>query len=215
MMFNMNREKFANGEIYHIFNRGVDKRIIFSDQKDVERFFQSMVTFNSIKPIGSLYEQSFLSEKEKPKPLVKFIAYNLLPNHFHFVLEQVVEGGISEFMKRLLGGYSWYFNKKNKRSGSLFQGTFKSKQIDSNEYLLHISVYVNLNDKISLGGFTAKLGKSSWSEYINQDKIFEKTCHGKNIILDQFDSTEDYKKFANSSLEDIKENKKEYKDLEE
>jgi putative transposase len=172
-----------------------------------------MVVFNSVKPVGSLFEQSFL--KEKQKPLVKFIAYNLLPNHFHFILEQVVEGGISEFMKRLLGGYTWYFNKKNKRSGSLFQGTFKSKLIDSNEYLLHISVYVNLNDKIPLGGETAKLGKSSWNEYVNQDKVIEKICLGKYVILEQFDSVEDYKEFANSSLEDIRENKKEYKDLEE
>lgn len=215
-IFNMNREKFADGEMYHIFNRGVDKRNIFSDQKDVDRFFQCMIVFNSVKPIGSLYEQSFLLEKEKPKPLVKFIAYNLLPNHFHFILEQVVEGGISEFMKRLLGGYSWYFNKKNKRSGSLFQGTFKSKHLDSNEYLLYVSVYVNLNDKIqTLGGETAKLGKSSWGEYINQNKISKKICFGKDIILEQFDSVEDYKKFADSSLEDIRDNKKEYKDLEE
>lgn len=216
MISNMNREKFVTGEMYHIFNRGVDKRNIFSDKKDLDRFFQSMVVFNSIKPVGSLFEQSFL--KEKPKPLVKFVAYNLLPNHFHFILEQVVDGGISEFMKRLLGGYTWYFNKKSKRSGSLFQGTFKSKHIDSNEYLLHVSVYVNLNDKIQsniLGGETAKLEKSSWNEYVNQDKVSEKICFGKDIILDQLDSIEDYKKFADSSLEDIRENKKEYKDLEE
>jgi putative transposase len=211
----MNREKFVTGEIYHIFNRGVDKRNIFSDQKDLDRFFQSMVVFNSVEPVGSLYEQSFLLEKEKSKPLVKFIAYNLLPNHFHFILEQVVEGGISEFMKRLLGGYSWYFNKKNKRSGSLFQGTFKSKHIDSNEYLLHVSVYVNLNDKIPLGGETAKLSKSSWDEYIDSNKNSENICSGKDIVLEQYDSVEDYKQFASSSLEDIRENKKEYKDLEE
>jgi REP element-mobilizing transposase RayT len=217
-IFDMNREKFANEEMYHIFNRGVDKRIIFSDKKDLDRFFQSMIIFNSVKPIGSLYEQSFLKEKEKSKPLVKFIAYNLLPNHFHFILEQVVEGGISEFLKRLLGGYSWYFNKKNKRSGSLFQGTFKSRHIDSNEYLLHVSAYVNLNDIISLfntlGGETAKLRKSSWDEYVNQNKVNEKICFGKDIILEQFNSIEDYKEFAYSSLEDIRENKKEYKDLE-
>ena len=211
----MNREKFANGEIYHVFNRGVDKRIIFLDSKDVGRFLKSMVIFNSIKPIGSLYEQSFLKEKKKSKPLVRFIAYNLLPNHFHFILEQVVEGGISEFMRRLLGGYTWYFNKRNKRSGSLFQGTFKSKHIDSNEYLLHISVYVNLNDKINtFGGETAKLSKSSWDEYISPDKNNENICSGKDVILGQFNSITDYKKFAHSSLEDIRKNKERYKDLE-
>jgi len=212
----MRKVKLANGEIYHIYNRGVDKRKIFSNQKDMDRFFKSMVAFNCVEPVGSLFEQSFQKDKIK-KPLVKFIAYNLLLNHFHFILEQVAEGGISEFMKRLLGGYTWYFNKKNKRSGSLFQGTFKSKHIDSDEYLLHISVYVNLNDKIPLGGLTAKLTKSSWNEYVNVDssKKHEQICFGKNIILEQFDSIEDYKKFALSSLEDVRLNKEKYKELEE
>jgi len=208
--------KFANKEIYHIYNRGVDKRKIFSNQKDLDRFFQSILAFNCVEPVGSLHEQSFQKDKIK-KPLVQFVVYNLLPNHFHFILEQVTEGGISEFMKRLLGGYTWYFNKKNKRSGSLFQGTFKSKHVDSNEYLLHTSVYVNLNDKISLSGLTAKLTKSSWNEYVNPNlcKLDEKICLGKDVVLEQFDSVEDYKKFALSSLEDIRANKEKYKELEE
>ncbi|MEI7709105.1 MAG: transposase [bacterium] len=166
----MRRVPLATGEIYHIFNRGVDKRKIFSDQKDLDRFFESILEFNNIEPIGSLFEKSFQKDKIK-KPLVEFVAYNILPNHFHFVLKQVSENGISEFMKRLLGGYTWYFNHRQKRSGSLFQGTFKSKHIDSNEYLLHVSVYVNLNDKIPLGGLTAKLNKSSWNEYVNPDLV--------------------------------------------
>ncbi len=202
--------------MYHIFNRGVDKRKIFSTQKDVDRFFKSMSAFNCVEPVGSLHEQSFQKDKIK-KPLVEFISYNLLSNHFHFILEQVAEGGISEFMKRLLGGYTWYFNKKNKRSGSLFQGTFKSKFIDSDGYLVHSSVYVNLNDKIPLGGLTAKWGKSSWNEYVDVGlcKADEKICLGKNKVLGQFKSVEDYKKFALSCLEDIRLNKEKYKELEE
>lgn len=213
----MRKVQLANGEIYHIFNRGVDKRKIFSDQKDVSRFFQSMLVFNCTEPVGSLYEQSFQKEKSKSKPLVRFVAYCLLPNHFHFVLEQVVENGISNFMKRLLGGYTWYFNNRHKRSGSLFQGAFKANHIDSNEYLLHVSAYVNLNDKQSLGDRTAKLGKSSWSEYVNVGlcKTSEQICSGKDAILEQFDSVEDYKEFADSSLEDIRLNKEKYKDLED
>jgi len=204
-----------NDETYHLFNRGVDKRKIFSNQKDLNRFFKSMLVFNCVEPVGSLYEQSFQKNKIK-KFLVQFVAYNLLPNHFHFILKQVVEGGISEFMKRLQGGYTWYFNQKEKRSGSLFQGTFKSKYIDSDGYLLHASVYVNLNDKIPLGGLTAKLTKSSWGEYVNPDlyKPDEKICSGKDIVLKQFDSVEDYKKFALFSLEDIRAKKEKYKELE-
>lgn len=210
----MAKIQYEIDEIYHIFNRGVDKRKIFSNQKDLDRFFKSMLAFNSVKPIGSLFEQSFQKEKIK-KPLVDLVAYNLLSNHFHLILIQVVEGGISEFMKRLTGGYTWYFNNKNKRKGSLFQGTFKGKHIDSNEYLLHSSVYVNLNDKIPLGGLTAKPGdlvRSSWGEYISENK--ENFCN-KDIILGQFKTIVDFKKFALSSLDDIRLNKEEYKDLEE
>src|SRR3989344_2961022 len=212
----MRKIEFGIDEVYHVFNRGVDKRKIFSNKKDLDRFFESMIAFNSIKPIGSLFEQGFQKEEIK-KPLVDIISYNLLPNHFHLILREIREGGISEFLKRLTGGYTWYFNHKNKRSGSLFQGPFKAKHIDLNEYLLHCSVYVNLNDKIplSLGGLAAKsreLVKSSWEEYLGDNK--ESVCK-KDIILEQFKNIAEYKEFALSSLDDIKLNKEEYKDLEE
>ncbi|MDQ3244992.1 MAG: transposase [bacterium] len=207
--------KLVVGEIYHILNRGVDKRDIFMNQKDLERFFECMQTFNSTELTGSMYEQNFLKDKTKNKPLVNFVTYNIQTNHFHFILEQVAENGISKFMKRLQGGYSWYFNKKEKRSGSLFQGPFKSHHIDSNEYLLHASVYVNLNDKqkSSLGDQVAKLGKSSWNEYIDAKSPLN-ICTKKDIILKQFRSIKEYEEFALSSLENIKINKEKYKEFE-
>ncbi|MFA5842044.1 MAG: transposase [Candidatus Paceibacterota bacterium] len=213
---------FANGEFYHIYNRGVDKRIIFSNKTDVERFLQSMILFNSIEPVGSLYELSFKKpplggSTAKSKRLVNIIAYCLNPNHFHFVLEQVSNGGISEFMKRLSGGYTWYFNNKNKRSGALFQGRFKSIHIDSNEYLLHVSAYVNLNDQVhQLGGSASKLvrSQSSWGEYI--DKAGKNTAGicVKDIIFEQFRNRTEYKDFAISSLRDIVERRTGLKDIE-
>ena len=215
----MKRPIFVKGEFYHIYNRGVDKRNIFSDQHDLDRFFESMTEFNSIKPIGSMYENSFLGfdirEKRKSKKLVEIICYCLNPNHYHFILRQISDGGISEFMKRLGGGYTWYFNNRHKRSGSLFQGAFKAIWIDSNEYLLHVSAYVNLNHKIkSLGDRTAKYGEtSSWNEYIAPQNVSNSFCH-KDIVLEQFRSHDEYKKFALASLEDIKANKEKYKDLE-
>jgi len=201
---------FANNEYYHIYNRGVDKRNIFQDINDLNRFFQSMKEFNSIEPIGSIYEQSFNqlggeTPKLVVKPLVGFVCYCLNPNHYHFVLRQIVDGGISEFMKRM-GGYTSYFNEKYKRSGVLFQGVFKSKHIESNEYLLHISAYVNLNNKVHpLGGFTPKwVPKSSWGEYLSNN---QKSFCEKDVVLGQFKNVLEYKKFAESSLKDILENK--------
>lgn len=210
----MNRPSFVNGEIYHIYNRGVDKRNIFSDQRDLHRFLQSMEEFNSIKPIGSIYERSFLDPsargKLRSKKLVEFVCYCLNPNHFHFVLKQISGGGISEFMKRLGGGYTWYFNNKQKRNGSLFQGTFKAVHVDKNNYLLHLSAYVNLNNLVhKLGGETAKFVANSWGEYSEGQTGFTK----KDIILSQFSEASEYKKFALDSLQDILKRKELFKEM--
>ncbi len=86
--------------------------------------------------------------KRKNGKLVDFIAYCINPNHYHFILRQLVDGGLSRFMQKFGGGYTQYYNKKNQRSGVLFQGTFKSIHINSNEYLLYLSAYVNLNNKV-------------------------------------------------------------------
>ena len=208
---------FTNRELFHVYNRGVDKRIIFTDKHDVRRFFQSMVEFNTVDPIGSLYENSFNRlGGETPKlmkRLVNIIAYCLNPNHFHMILEQATDGGISEFMKRIGGGYTNYFNNKYKRSGSLFQGVFKDVHIDTNEYLLHVSAYVNLNDRVhKLGGETPKFveSASSWREYTDEGSTG--ICK-KKIVLGQFRNIDEYKKFALSSLELIINGKDESRDI--
>lgn len=207
----MANPQFATGEFYHIYNRGVEKRNVFLDTRDFDRFLKSMVAFNTVEPIGSLHEFSFhknVSRKIQRSQLVRVICYCLNPNHYHFILQQVVDGGISEFMKRLNGGYTKYFNIRYKRSGVLFQSVFKSKHIDSNEYLLRASAYVNLNDRVHrLGRFTSK---SSWEEYIHD--AGRNICR-KGIILKQFDGARDYKKFAEEELDDILEKKQLSKEL--
>lgn len=207
---------FVIGEHYHLYNRGIDKRNIFSNQKDVGRFFQSMVEFNTTDPIGSIYENSFNrlgGETSKSKKLVEFITYCLNPNHYHFIIKQVQDRGIEKFMQRLGTGYTMYFNEKEKRSGALFQGVFKSIHIDTNEYLLHLSAYSNLNDRAhQLGGETSKLVRSSWGEYL--DPRIKGICE-KGIILEQFRNAGEYKKFALSSLESIIKRKEELKGIED
>lgn len=194
----MNREPFTNGEYYHVYNRGVDKREVFLNEYDVNRFLKSMEFFNSVKPIGSLYALAFQEERPKNhKKLVEIVAYCLNSNHYHLLLRQVADRGIPEFMKRVNGGYTWYFNHRNKRSGALFQGVFKSRHVGDNDYLLHLSAYVNLNDRVhQLSGFTAKLSKSSWNEYTKDTKYL---CNTRSL-LDQFKNKKDYEKFALEAL---------------
>jgi REP element-mobilizing transposase RayT len=205
---------FAVGEHYHIFNRGVDKRDIFSDRYDLERFFESMAAFNSIEPIGSIYENSRNQDKfgnsvPKKQKLVNFICYCLNPNHYHFILKPLVENGVAKFMHKLGLGYTNYFNEKYKRSGSLFQGKYKAIHIDSNDYLLHLSAYVNLNNKIhQFGNRVPKLLQSSWKEY-SEDGTgdnAEDFCK-KDIILGQFGDKKEYVEFATEAAIFAKENK--------
>jgi len=88
---------------------------------------------------GSVAQRDSISNLEiesLSRPLVSFIAYSLSPNHYHFILRQEIDNGIVRFMQRLGIAYTMYFNNKNKRSGVLFQGSFKAVEIDSNEDLL-------------------------------------------------------------------------------
>jgi hypothetical protein len=210
----MRKTQFAVGEIYHIFNRGVDKREIFKSEADMDRFLLGMKLFNNLEPAGSIYEQSFVKEEpENSKKLVKFVTYALNKNHYHFAVEQLVDKGIEKLMHRLGVSQTNYFNLKYKRTGSLFGGKFKDRHIDSNEYLLHLSVYINLNFRVhQLGNSVSKLVRTSWWEYIDDKK--DKGFCDKDIILDQFENRREYQKYAEETLLDILEKKKEDRDLE-
>ncbi|MCX6765653.1 MAG: transposase [Candidatus Moranbacteria bacterium] len=212
-------------EYYHIYNRGVDKRQTFMNWKDYQRFFQSMDLFNTVNPIGSIYEKLFsenrfggsTSKNKKKNRLIDLICYCLNPNHYHFVLKQIADKGIEKFMHRLSTGYTGYFNKKHKRSGVLFQGRYKAVHIDTNEQLLHVSVYVNLNNRThQFGGSTSKLEKpmflSSWDEYVGKTKFI--FCQ-KDDVFGQFKSKSEYREFAEQTLPSILERKELLKEFEE
>lgn len=203
----MRETSLKNGEYYHVYNRGTDKRDIFSGEFDYFRFFRSLKEFNQVEPVVSLYIKDQLEKAGKAvvagplqdEKLVDIIAFNLLPNHFHLILKQLQEGGVSEFMKRVGGGYTRYFNHRHKRNGVLFQGKFKVAHIDSNEKLIYLSAYVNGNHIVH--GIKNGGKFSSLSEYKRGKKIL---CNIKPI-LSQFNFTEDYLKYVDNTVKEIKE----------
>lgn len=141
---------FVEGEFYHVYNRGVDKRIIFNTNSDYQRFQQLLYVTNTserinLRDIQSVHENIY-SYKSKDH-LVSIGAYCLMPNHFHILLTPLVEGGVSTFMNKLTTSYSMYFNKRNDRSGRLFEGSFKAKHADNDEYLKYLFAYIHLNPK--------------------------------------------------------------------
>ena len=206
----MRKTPLVENEYYHIFNRGVDKRTVFLCEDDFQRFLKSMVEFNVIKPIGSIYENSFVKQSQqlghsmsklrKNRPLIEFIAYCLNPNHYHFIVRQTAERGIERFMKRIGNGYTKYFNERHKRSGVLFQGGFKSVHVESNEQLLHLSIYVNLNYKVHRLGHG--MSKSSWEEYVGIPTV--RLCNA-SLLKTQFGNMKEYEKTARETIGVIRE----------
>ncbi|MBI4120364.1 MAG: transposase [Parcubacteria group bacterium] len=215
----MRKVQFFTNQFYHIYNRGNNKRSIFQEKFDLKRFLQGLDDFNSEEPIGSIYEKSFKTKNNQlgsqASKLVNIIAYCLNPNHFHLVLEQIVDNGITKFMHRQGTGYVKYFNEKYKLSGSLFQGPFKAIHVDSNEYLLHLSTYVNLNKEAHGWRYNDALvpSISSWDEYVNRPPKVGSLCN-TDPILSQFKSSDEYRKFALDSLETIRVRKEMQKSLE-
>jgi putative transposase len=156
----MRKIKFELGKFYHIFNRGVEKRNIFNDDSDMWRFLQGLFLFNDINSsFGILYEverknngrinfnllKKFIDNySDSREPLVRILADCLMPNHFHLIIEEIKDGGISCFMHKLGIGYVKYFNKKYNRVGGLFQGPFKAIEIKSDIYLQYLLAYINV-----------------------------------------------------------------------
>src|SRR3989344_1864178 len=156
---------FAPGENYHIYNRGNSKQKIFLDKKDYDRFLQLVFVCNSHKNINfrDLFQNNneiFLFDRGDTH--VDVGAYCLMPNHFHLLIKEKSDGNISLFMQKLATAYVMYFNKKYNRSGSLFEGKFKSQHINSDRYLKYIFSYIHLNP--------VKIIDSKWKEMGVKDR---------------------------------------------
>lgn len=157
---------FAIDEWYHCYSRGVEKRKIFFDAKDYNRFLHALYLCNSDIPVHrsnlrGLSNANILST-ERGLPLVTIGAYCLMPNHFHLLLKEISEGGISIFMQKLGTAYSMYFNIKYEHHGSLFAKPFKSKHVSDDRYLRRVVQYIHLNP--------IELFEHDWKRGIVNDK---------------------------------------------
>ncbi|HEY4514244.1 MAG TPA: transposase [Candidatus Paceibacterota bacterium] len=142
-------------ELYHALNRGVDKRDIFLNDKDRIRFVHDLYEFNDLEPAGSVYYsyRKNLPNLDLRNPdirmprtsIVDIHGWCVMHNHYHLLLSERVEGGISLFLRKLNVGYANYFNERYKRSGTLFQGRTKKIHIASDAHMLHILNYVHFN----------------------------------------------------------------------
>lgn len=156
----MRERQIASGEIYHVLNRGVDKRNIFLSEKDYFRFIHNLFEFNDTNPtfnLGRHFAKNQLIDLRNQSPsqnqyvkkgrklVVEIMAFCLMPNHFHLLLRQKVEGGITKFMRKLGIGYANYFNKKHQRTGTLFEGRYKLILVKREEHFIHLPYYIHFN----------------------------------------------------------------------
>ncbi len=140
---------FVSGGIYHIYNRGIEKRTIFLNRSFYRHFTETLVYYKEEQPLRLSFhlkgEKPLKQPRETVVSLVSILAYCLMPNHFHLIVRQNIEDGIRKFMALSLNSYTKYFNTRQKRVGPLFQGTFKAKPIENAESFLQVTRYIHLN----------------------------------------------------------------------
>lgn len=139
--------QFVTGEIYHIYNRGVEKRLIVQNDKDRFRFIHDMFEFNDEAPtlnVGYRHKTKTTPRRIR-KLLVEILCFCIMPNHYHFLVRQKMDNGITLFMRKFGTGYTNYFNKKYQRVGPLFQGKFKAVLVKQEPHLLYLPHYIHLN----------------------------------------------------------------------
>ena len=181
------------GNYYHIFNRGVNKAPIFLGEGDYSRFHKTAIHYLSkkVKYSSILTFSDTVSERNDK---VQVLAYCLMPNHFHFLVKQIADNGITDYFRHLLNAYSHYINVKYKRVGPLFQGPFKSILVASDEQLLHLSRYIHLNPLVS--GLVSDLEKYPLSSYLSYLGHKEDLLNDSSFIRNRFKSGDEYARFV-------------------
>jgi putative transposase len=199
------KEQFVTGEYYHVYNRGNSRQNIFKDDIDRDRFVKLLYLCNSAKSID--FRDDIVKQKidafdyERGGRLVSIGAWVLMPNHFHLYITpyERVSGGdkeVSLFMNKLSTAYSMYFNKKHSRTGTLFEGPFKSVLLEEDEQAKYLFSYIHLNPVKLIDPQWKKRGLENcnktlkfleeykWSSY--HDYRGKKRPESKIIIKDEF-----------------------------
>lgn len=208
----MRKIKIIHGEYYHIYNRGNNKQPIFLDERDWIRFLFLIVHFQSQLSFNHLNRQTTYFVKHRvfnipDKVLeniikdrgVELVSFALMPNHFHLIMRELKEGGISRYMQKILNAYTKYFNAKYKTSGHLFQGPFRFIHIKDDRQLLYLSAYIHRNPtEIQEWSNRERLFPySSYQDFIDINRWGE--LLKSSIVTEQFSDAEKYKSFVKTS----------------
>ena len=197
----------VTGEIYHVLNRGIASQTIFPNRQHFQRALKIMRYYQMTRPplrYSYFTALQFSARQEKlkelnvkPDHLVEILCYCFMPNHFHFLLKQIADSGISIYLSKFSNSYTRYYNTRHNRIGPLLQGKFKSVLVENEAQLIHLSRYIHLNPYSSsivkslkdLSGYEF----SSLTEYLGIDD--NNFCH-KDMILSYFKKRDSYRDFV-------------------
>jgi len=179
-----NRVKYYDAEaIYHVYNRGVNKRVIFKDEQDYSVFLNLLKRYLCVYPTKDLKGREY----QHMYGDIELLAFCLMPNHFHMLIYQRKADALSKLLHAVEGTYVKYFNKRYKRVGPLFQDIFKASRVSRDDYCQHISRYIHLNPKDYRGweytSLPYYLGVKH-AEWVRPQRI-----------MDMFDSVDQYDNF--------------------
>ncbi|MBL4644239.1 MAG: transposase [Candidatus Pacebacteria bacterium] len=205
--------QFEVGEFYHIYNRGIDKRKIFFSTGDWIQFQRLLFICNyagAIKPRTDRTKKLTLHairKSRKDKSYVDIVAYTMMPNHFHLLLSEKLEGGITAFMRKLMTSYVMYMNKKYNRTGGLMCRPFRSKHVDSDEYFRWLVTYIHLNPVAQIKSSLKELGVENKKEAQEFLKNYRYSSYKDYFVSDRDESlilSKDISPLDISDLEDIR-----------
>lgn len=208
----MRKHSFIAGEFYHVYSHSIGSSLLFQSKRDHERFLSTMFCANGKRDISHPERFPGLNlvwdirdgKIDIGDALVDIVGFCLMPNHFHLLLGEKVDGNISKFLHRILVSYSKYFNLKYERRGHVFERTFNSRHLSDENYLLRALAYLHLNSK-DVKGWKRKEYKYFWSSF--QDYVDENRW-GRllktEIALDHFDGDKsEYRRFVEGARNDI------------
>lgn len=208
-----NRNKFyIEDSYYHVYNRGVEKRNIFLDQKDYHVFLNLLKIYllpitEAKTHLNKLFPEKRNRVRKTFYDEIELHAFCLMPNHFHLLLKQHSKNSMTEFIRSVCTSYSMYFNKRYKRVGSLFQGVYKAAHVMEDEYILHLSRYIHRNPLKLAGSDLVNLDKYPYSSLSTYSNSNQRPWVTTQFILNYFDSaktpTLSYHEFVQSIDDDV------------
>lgn len=200
----------VTGQIYHVFNRSIARQPIFTNNSSCYRameiisyyqFLETPLRFSHFIRLPKDLKNSTLDALLQSKKRVKILAYCLMPNHLHFLIQEISDKGISTFMSNLQNSYAKYFNIKNERNGALFQQMFKTKLIETDEQLIHVVRYIHLNPLTSyILSNIEELSEYPWSSFQEYLGTSKRDIIDKELVLGFFPSLEKFVEFTKDQV---------------